>query len=39
MNLTPTFSTFCGAVILGGGFRMGWGLVEVVFQLLAKAVS
>ena len=39
MNADISFKTFLWAVIVGAGFRLGWGLVGLVFDFLARAAG
>lgn len=37
MNFEISFKSFVFWVIAGMGFRLGWGLVALVFDFVAKA--
>ena len=39
MNIEISFKTFCWAVIVGAGFRLGWGIIGLLFEMLAKATG
>jgi hypothetical protein len=39
MNLEPTIKTFLAAVVFGMGFKLGWGVVQLVFDFLARAAG
>ena len=38
MNITASIQTFLGAIVFGMGFRCGYGLIELLVDLAAKAV-
>ena len=39
MNAEASIRGFIAAVIFGAGFRLGWGLVGLVFDMLARAAG
>jgi len=39
MNTGMSWQTFVWAIICGMGLRIGWGLIGLVIDLAAKAVS
>ena len=38
-SLIGLFKTFVWALFVGMGFRLGWGLVGLVFDFLARAAG
>jgi len=39
MNVEVSFWAFVGAMILGAGFRIGWGIIGMIFDALATATK
>lgn len=39
MNTGGYFQTFLWAIIVGMGFRIGWGLIGLLIELAARAVG
>jgi hypothetical protein len=39
MNGEASIKTFLWAVVVGMGFRLGWGLVALLFDFLAKSMG
>lgn len=39
MNMRASIEAFLWAICVGAGFRIGWGLIELLVDLAAKAVK
>lgn len=39
MNMEASVKTFLGAIVVGMGFHIGWGLIAILFELGAQAVG
>jgi hypothetical protein len=39
MNTETSFRTFVWAIIVGMGFRIGWGLIGLLIDMAAKAIG
>lgn len=38
-SLSGLFGTFIWAIVVGMGFRLGWGLIVFLIEMAAKAVG
>lgn len=39
MNAEVSFKTFLWAIIVGMGFRIGWGLIGLLVEMAARSVG
>lgn len=39
MNQEISWRTFFWGILLGAGFRIGWGLIALVIELAAKSIG
>ena len=39
MNIEASLRSFVGWIVAGMGFHVGWGLISLLIELAAKAVS
>lgn len=35
----PYFESFIQAIILGAGFRIGWGIIGLIIDMCARAIG
>ena len=39
MNVEASIKAFLGWIVAGMGFHLGWGLISLLFSMLASAVG
>ncbi len=39
MNPEPSFKAFLGWIVAGMGLHVGWGLIQLIIEMAARAVN
>lgn len=39
MNMRASIEAFLWAIVVGAGFRIGWGLIELIVDVAQKAIK